>query len=316
MLLRFRSGPGQREEETPPRRRRNPSWRRDLQDAGMVVMLPYTGESANSDFTLCTEGERGDIAVSPGDLDNLGSRSILPLCRRVGHASLCSFVPWWVHLPRPQPWQRPCGRLPSARRRRGLRRDDGRGRRADANAQSLAYCLLMPNHFHLALWPREDGDLSRWMPWLMTTHVRRYLRHYRSSGHVWQGRFKAFPSQEDEHLLTVLRYIGATRCEPGWSSAPGPGGGRACVGSRPRSRHRCGWSRARCRGARSGWKASTRRPPPTSMWRPCGNRCVAIGPSGRRDGRGSPPERWAWSIACGARATENRGRVSRREEHS
>ncbi len=41
----------------------------------------------------------------------------------------------------------------------------------------------------------------------MTTRVRRYLRHYRSSGHVWQGRFKAFPTQEDEHLLTVLRYI-------------------------------------------------------------------------------------------------------------
>ena len=70
----------------------------------------------------------------------------------------------------------------------------------------LAYCL-MPNHFHLELWPRADGELSRWMHWLMTTHVRRYLRHYRSSGHVWQGRFKAFPTQEDEHLLTVLRYI-------------------------------------------------------------------------------------------------------------
>ncbi len=70
----------------------------------------------------------------------------------------------------------------------------------------LAYCL-MPNHFHLALWPREDGDVSRWMHWLMTTHVRRHLGRYRSSGHVWQGRFKAFPIQEDEHLLAVLRYI-------------------------------------------------------------------------------------------------------------
>ena len=70
----------------------------------------------------------------------------------------------------------------------------------------LAYCL-MPNHFHLALWPRGDGDLSRWMQWLMTAHVRRYHRHYHSSGHVWQGRFKAFPIQQDAHLLTVLRYI-------------------------------------------------------------------------------------------------------------
>jgi putative transposase len=69
----------------------------------------------------------------------------------------------------------------------------------------LGYCL-MPNHFHLVLWPRQDGDLGRYMQWLLTSHVRRYHRHYGGSGHVWQGRFKAFPIQSDEHLLTVLRY--------------------------------------------------------------------------------------------------------------
>lgn len=70
----------------------------------------------------------------------------------------------------------------------------------------IAWCL-MPNHFHLVLWPHADGDLSRWMQWLLTAHVRRYHRHYGGSGHVWQGRFKAFPIQQDEHLLTVLRYV-------------------------------------------------------------------------------------------------------------
>ena len=70
----------------------------------------------------------------------------------------------------------------------------------------LAWCL-MPNHFHLVLWPHGDGDLSRWMQWLLTSHVRRYHRHYRGSGHVWQGRFKAFPIEQDEHLWTVLRYV-------------------------------------------------------------------------------------------------------------
>ncbi len=70
----------------------------------------------------------------------------------------------------------------------------------------LAYCL-MPNHFHFVLWPHADGDLSRWMQWLMTSHVRRYHRHYGTNGHVWQGRFKAFPIEEDAHLLTVLRYV-------------------------------------------------------------------------------------------------------------
>ena len=70
----------------------------------------------------------------------------------------------------------------------------------------LGWCL-MPNHFHLALWPQRDGELAEWMHWLLTTHVRRYNLHYGLSGHVWQGRFKAFPIQEDEHLLIMLRYI-------------------------------------------------------------------------------------------------------------
>jgi putative transposase len=69
----------------------------------------------------------------------------------------------------------------------------------------LGWCL-MPNHFHLVLRPYDDGDLGRWMQWLMTSHVRRYHRHHHGDGHVWQGRFKAFPIQADEHLLTVLRY--------------------------------------------------------------------------------------------------------------
>jgi putative transposase len=91
----------------------------------------------------------------------------------------------------------------------------------------LAYCLL-PNHFHLVLWPRADGDLSDYMGWLLTAHVRRYHQHYHSSGHVYQGRFRSFPIQEDDHLLTVLRYAERNAVRAGlaqraedwrWSSA-------------------------------------------------------------------------------------------------
>jgi putative transposase len=61
------------------------------------------------------------------------------------------------------------------------------------------YCL-MPNHFHMAVTPEKGEELSRWMQWLMTSHVRRYHRHYKSSGHVWQGRYKSFMIQQDSHL--------------------------------------------------------------------------------------------------------------------
>lgn len=70
----------------------------------------------------------------------------------------------------------------------------------------LDYCL-MSNHFHLVLWPHGDGDLGRWMHALMTPQVRRYNLRHRRDGHVWGGRFKAFPVQDDEHLTTVLRYV-------------------------------------------------------------------------------------------------------------
>jgi putative transposase len=70
----------------------------------------------------------------------------------------------------------------------------------------LAYCV-MTKHFHLVLWPHTNGDLSRWMQWLLTSYVRRYHWQYHGSGHVWHGRFKAFPIQSDEHLLSVLRYV-------------------------------------------------------------------------------------------------------------
>jgi putative transposase len=72
----------------------------------------------------------------------------------------------------------------------------------------LAYCLL-PNHWHLVVWPQEDGELSRFVGWLTLTHTQRWHahRHSTGSGHVYQGRFKSFPIQEDEHFYAVARYV-------------------------------------------------------------------------------------------------------------
>ena len=67
----------------------------------------------------------------------------------------------------------------------------------------------MPNHWHLLLWPRTDGELSEVMRWITVTHTQRWHAHRHSSGTgpVYQGRFKSFPVQTDEHFLTVARYV-------------------------------------------------------------------------------------------------------------
>ena len=72
----------------------------------------------------------------------------------------------------------------------------------------LAFCL-MPNHWHLVLRPRTDDALARLMHWIGVTHVRRHHQHYHrtAGGHLYQGRFKSFPVQEDEHFLIVCRYV-------------------------------------------------------------------------------------------------------------
>ncbi len=73
----------------------------------------------------------------------------------------------------------------------------------------LAWCL-MPNHWHLVLRPKGDGDLSTFMRWLTMTHTQRWHAHRRSagSGPLYQGRFKSFPVDDrGDHLETVVAYV-------------------------------------------------------------------------------------------------------------
>lgn len=72
----------------------------------------------------------------------------------------------------------------------------------------LAY-QLMPNHWHLVLQPTEDGGMSNFLRWVSLTHTMRLHAHYKTGGqgHIYQGRFKSFPVQDDGHFLLVCRYV-------------------------------------------------------------------------------------------------------------
>jgi putative transposase len=72
---------------------------------------------------------------------------------------------------------------------------------------SIYAACLMPNHIHLVVRPSNDSDITRWMQWLFTTHARHYHEKYKTTGHVWQGRYKHFAVQDDHYLLALLRYV-------------------------------------------------------------------------------------------------------------
>jgi putative transposase len=72
----------------------------------------------------------------------------------------------------------------------------------------LAYCV-MPNHFHLVVWPRERGDLARFMKLVTGTHSLRWHGQRGSSGTgcVYQGRYRAVVVEGEGQFLTVCRYV-------------------------------------------------------------------------------------------------------------
>ena len=80
----------------------------------------------------------------------------------------------------------------------------------------LAYAV-MPNHWHLVSWPRADGDLSTFAGRLAQTHAQRWhgVHDTRGTGHCYQGRFKSFPVQADEHFLALCRYVEANPVRAG-----------------------------------------------------------------------------------------------------
>ena len=72
----------------------------------------------------------------------------------------------------------------------------------------LAYCI-MPNHFHLVLYPKKDGDMGEFMRWVTTTHVRqrRVQTNSIGHGHLYQGTYKSFPVQTNEYAQYLMCYV-------------------------------------------------------------------------------------------------------------
>ncbi|MEM9943654.1 MAG: transposase [Planctomycetota bacterium] len=67
----------------------------------------------------------------------------------------------------------------------------------------------MTNHWHMVLSPHVDGELSTYVGWVTLPHTQRYHAYHGTTGygHVYQGRYRNFPVQDDEHFHTVCQYV-------------------------------------------------------------------------------------------------------------
>jgi putative transposase len=72
----------------------------------------------------------------------------------------------------------------------------------------LSY-VVMPNHWHLVLYPRNDGDLGTFMHRLTNAHTRRVHVKTKTIGHgpLYQGRYKSFLVDTDAYFLTLVKYV-------------------------------------------------------------------------------------------------------------
>ncbi len=69
-----------------------------------------------------------------------------------------------------------------------------------------AYCL-MPNHFHLLVYEKQQGGLSLFMQKLLTAYTMYFNKRYERTGALFQGTYKTAHVDKDSYLSTVFEYI-------------------------------------------------------------------------------------------------------------
>lgn len=75
------------------------------------------------------------------------------------------------------------------------------------DAQLVAYCL-MDNHFHLLLHQEVDAQaITQLIRSVATAYTMYFNKKYKTSGHLFQGVFKARHIDDESYLAHITRYI-------------------------------------------------------------------------------------------------------------
>ena len=74
-------------------------------------------------------------------------------------------------------------------------------------AVELVCFCLMSNHFHLLVKETTESGIANYMQRLLVAYTMYFNTRYESSGHVFQGRYKAVHIESDKQLMYLSAYI-------------------------------------------------------------------------------------------------------------
>lgn len=80
--------------------------------------------------------------------------------------------------------------------------------------------VLMTNHVHLLISPKEEQSLPKAMQMLGRYYVQYYNCCYQRTGTLWEGRYRATLIDTETYLLTCMRYIELNPVRAGMVSHP------------------------------------------------------------------------------------------------
>ena len=81
--------------------------------------------------------------------------------------------------------------------------------------------VFMTNHVHLLVTPVREGSVSRLMQFVGRQYVRYFNHTYCRTGTLFEGRFRSCLVEQEEYLLTCLRYIEFNPVRAGMVRDPG-----------------------------------------------------------------------------------------------
>ncbi|WP_289282077.1 MULTISPECIES: transposase [unclassified Methylophaga] len=67
--------------------------------------------------------------------------------------------------------------------------------------------VIMTNHLHLLLTPKDKDELTVFMQSMTNRYVRYFNAGRKRTGTIWEGRFKSCLVDSDNYLFTLYKYI-------------------------------------------------------------------------------------------------------------